>query len=788
MTELYENTNFRFIKVRAKDKRPVELNWQKFANYSFNDVDLQNWLKAGNNVGLVTGFGDLLVVDFDDKDFQDKYEDLLPKTLTQQSGSGGHHLIYKTDNPESLKILDENKRTLADIQGEGKQIIVAPSIHPNGQAYKFVNDEPIAFLPIAQLKALFAKYLKEDTYTGSGYSKDLKKPNLRSVLSEYGVNTATNLTACPWHSSKGGKCFSFDDGKGVWKCFHCDKGGDVISFIEEECNTDFKGACEILDIPLEKPVAIEKIGKPRVCMTPELKANPILLGKMIGEELGKKPNLFYRPYFDELVEITIIRSKEEMEQNRSRIRTNVVDSDRLVNLIQERFSFYIVKESSKKREEIATSISKQQAALLLKNDSLLDGIKILEKVLTRPYMYANKTGLHVEYNGYSEKTNNFYTPDTPEIQEVTVEDAKKEIEKILTGFCFEDESDKAIAISYLITPALRGLYVDKRERTPCFALIANRERAGKDYLAGIRSLIYSGVQIDHPPLADGERANVDEWRKKFTSMLMNGETIFHSANNVGYLNNPVFEALITSKVMQDRLLGSNNQKSFDNWLDISFSANLGLKWRGDMSGRLRKINLFYAEEDPNSRTFPIPDLHGYVSENRGYVLSCIYALIQDWYTKGMPKQEGKVFSSFPVWAKHCGAIMDHHELGDPLIYQEDDEIGGNQEEGVMSAVFELMVRWQCNENKMEVKSSDILKAITDYQNIEDGSYSMHGLDELDEDTLRNISIDNQSGKVKMGILISKFKGRIMKGIHFKMVQSNKIAKRRIYSFDPVGDK
>lgn len=785
MNELYEKGIFRFIKVRQKDKIPIESNWQKYANYKRNDIELTSWLEDGGNIGVATGFGNLLVVDFDDEEFQTKYEPLLPKTLTQRSGSGGHHLFYITDEAQSFKIMDENKRTLADIQGEGKQIIVSPSIHPNGNSYEFINSEPIAFLPIAQLKALFAQYLKVNLERGTVYSEDIKKPSLTSTLSQYGVNTSKNPTSCPWHASKGGACFSFDESKGVFHCFHCDKGGDVLTFVQEELQTDFKGACNELGIALTKPTPVEKIGKPRVCMTAELKANPLMLGELIGKELAKKSNLFYRPYFDQLVEINIIRSKEELENNRSRIRTSIVDADRLVNLVQERFDFYVVKETSKGRDEVATSISKQQSALLIKNDALLNQIKELDKVMTRPYMYVNKTGLHVEYNGYSEKTNNFYTPDTPTIQDISVEEAKEQINKILCGFCFEDESDKAIAIAYLLTPALRGLYADKRERTPCFALIANRERAGKDYLAGIRSLLYSGVQIDHSPIADGERANVDEWRKKFTSMLMNGETIFHSANNIGYLNNPVFEAIITSKVIQDRLLGSNNQKSFDNWLDISFSANLGLRWRGDMSGRLRKINLFYAEEDPNSRTFPIPDLHGYISENRGYILSCIYSLIRNWYEAGMNKQEGKTFSSFPVWAKYCGAIMDFHELGNPLIYQEDDEIGGNDEERKMTAVYELMFQWQRNNDKLDIKSPDIIQAITEFQQMEPNSRGLNGYDDVDDDTIMSISVDNQASKLKLGHMISKFKGRILKGIQFKMVQQHKEAKRRVYSFEMV---
>lgn len=786
---LFKSKDFRFIKVKRKEKVPLETNWQTYKNYAADDTELVAWIKQGNNIGVATGFGDLLVVDFDDKAFQDKFMPLLPDTLTQRSGSGGIHLFYKTDNPKSIQINDKEGNRLADIQGKGKQIIVQPSIHPNGKQYAFINDKDIAFLPYSQLLALFSEYLKPELKPKMNFEArlglDTQKPTLSTILSSYGMDTSKKLTECLWHNSKGGQCFSFDDQKGLWNCFHCGKGGDVIKFVEEQENCSFKEACEKLDISLVSKTEVEIAqvsGKRIIEFDSQLKTDLHLLGQLIGEELTKCVNLFYQPYHNRIIEINLISNYDEKLNKTGKTQIIEVKEDRLNNLINQKITFIEKRRTQEGFYDAPVLLKKVLLSQIIKNDAFLSQLKELDKVMNHPYLFVDSTGLQIEFDGYSEKTKNYYTPDTPRIDKIEPDVAIAELHKILDGFCFEDETDKEIAISYLLTPALRGLYNDKRERTPCYALIANRPRAGKDYLAGIRSIIYSGQAIDNPPIADGDRANTDEWRKKFSTMLLEGQTIFHSANNVGYLNNPVFEALITSKIFKDRLLGSNEQKELDNYLDMSFSANQGLKWRGDMSGRLRRINLFYAEEDPNSRVFPVSDLHGYVMERRGHILSCIYSLIIDWHDAGKPCMDDKIFTSFPVWASICGGVMEYYNLGNPLIMQTEQEDTGNHEESVMADVYLLMLRWQQYNNKTTVKSSEIIRVIEEFQEC-DIKEMDHVFKEIPEDSLMNLSMQSKGDKIAFGKQITKFKGRILKGIRFKFLQAHKEAKHRQYSFE-----
>jgi len=56
------------------------------------------------------------------------------------------------DECKSFKILDEDKNTLVDIQGKGKQVIAPGSIHPNGNRYEVFEDNEIAKISLRSLQ------------------------------------------------------------------------------------------------------------------------------------------------------------------------------------------------------------------------------------------------------------------------------------------------------------------------------------------------------------------------------------------------------------------------------------------------------------------------------------------------------------------------------------------------------------------------------------------------------------------------------------------------------------
>ena len=137
----YTGLGWKIFPCVPREKRPLTTHGVKDAT---NDPDTirawwEKWPDA--NIGLACGqTSGVYVVDIDvnEKKGIDGYASLkglglLPKTIVQDTPSGGAHALFKTDNPPANK---NGLKPGIDIRGDGYYIIVAPSIHPNGGEYE----------------------------------------------------------------------------------------------------------------------------------------------------------------------------------------------------------------------------------------------------------------------------------------------------------------------------------------------------------------------------------------------------------------------------------------------------------------------------------------------------------------------------------------------------------------------------------------------------------------------------------------------------------------------------
>ncbi len=140
----YASIGWKIFPCVPREKRPLTTHGVKDAT---NDPDVirvwwEKWPDA--NIGLACGVGSgIYVIDIDiDKEREiDGYASmkdlgLLPGTVTQNTPSGGAHVLFKTDNPPANK---NGFLSGIDIRGEGYYIVVAPSIHPSGGQYEWLE-------------------------------------------------------------------------------------------------------------------------------------------------------------------------------------------------------------------------------------------------------------------------------------------------------------------------------------------------------------------------------------------------------------------------------------------------------------------------------------------------------------------------------------------------------------------------------------------------------------------------------------------------------------------------
>lgn len=481
----------------------------------------------------------------------------------------------------------------------------------------------------------------------------------------------------------------------------------------------------------------------------------------LGEIFKDKTVLFYRPKTAEIVEIISYFDKMK-NQELDIIRK--IPPIRLISILENNILMFHSPKNDKeiRNDEIFNienikSPTKVLCESVLSNDNFIVSLKSINRFMDFPLPFNIDGKFIIPKKGYDERFECYFTTRTPKINLMDIDKAKQLLEKLLSGFCFHEKIDKVMAYAHLITPCCRGLYSDITTRTPLFLIKANRERAGKDYLAGVNGFIYEGKHVEESTIVNGEKGQQsnEELRKKITACAMFGRRRFHSSNNKGFLNNSEFERILTAKTLSDRILSQNKMTEDDNEMEFSMSANWGLTYTGDLWNRCRPINLFFGEEDPNKRTFPIPDLHGYVLKQRANILSAIISLIKDWFDNGMIKSKTP-FTSYPEWAEIVGGIMEHHNLGDPCVKLEDDAVGGDTSTENMKSFFEFMYKHSI---------SKVIKSYT--------LYDMIDIIEMNEDEnlFNYLDFKEKKDKIHFSLQMTKFTNRILSGIKLECIDS-----------------
>ena len=480
--------------------------------------------------------------------------------------------------------------------------------------------------------------------------------------------------------------------------------------------------------------------------------------KDVAKNIRDKDTVFYRIDQKAIVEVGKIKDQKTGEE----IYTGFIPikPNRFITLLEQHITpgtLVASKEDAYQARFMKESVKRETANTVLCSQILQEALQQIERIFPVPIPIIFEGKITFPCTGYDKRFCSWLPHDAPKIinPEMSLEDAKELIKKMFGEFCFQKKQDYYNAIAGLLSPFLKGLYPSFNTRPPIWFYLGNRERTGKDYLAGITGILYEGAALEEPPISSDENKtqnNSEELRKKFLAALITGRKRLHFSNNKGNINNVTFETMATAEKFSDRVLGKNEILAFENEIDFSLSGNAGVSFTPDFAARCRFINLFLDIEDANSRKFKTPNLHGWVKKNRGEILSALYALVRNWVDAGQPK--GSLpFASYNNWAEICGGILETAGFGNPC--EPDKEtmflIGGDDETNDMKELFE-----EC------------------YKRFPD--------DWLDKKTVMNLVIeelglftylelDDSGGRAKLGRVITKFIGRVFSDI--RLIVANK---------------
>ncbi len=155
-----QREELKFILLKKKEKIPIELNWQKEANYKFNNPKLLKHLKAGGNYGVICGNG-LIIVDADLKIIDNMIKDNFPKTFTVKTKNGKHYYFYCVGF-DNKKVLKDKGTHFGEILSKGSFAVGGNSIHPSGIKYNVENDIDISTVEKKDIDNVFEGYYASD--------------------------------------------------------------------------------------------------------------------------------------------------------------------------------------------------------------------------------------------------------------------------------------------------------------------------------------------------------------------------------------------------------------------------------------------------------------------------------------------------------------------------------------------------------------------------------------------------------------------------------------------------
>jgi len=142
------------VPIPAGTKIPVLDAWQKL---HLTEKELPAHFSNGCNIGLILGkpSGGLVDADLDCPEALELGPQFLPPTpaKTGRPSALESHWWYVADVPKTRQFRDPvTNKMMVELRSTGGQTVVGPSIHPEGEPYSVLTDEP-ARMPGPMLEA-----------------------------------------------------------------------------------------------------------------------------------------------------------------------------------------------------------------------------------------------------------------------------------------------------------------------------------------------------------------------------------------------------------------------------------------------------------------------------------------------------------------------------------------------------------------------------------------------------------------------------------------------------------
>lgn len=261
-----------------------------------------------------------------------------------------------------------------------------------------------------------------------------------------------------------------------------------------------------------------------------------------------------------------------------------------------------------------------------------------DMTLMREAGYDSLTGMFGVFDARQ-----FNIPDQP--ARADAEKSLGVISGLIEEFSFANESDKAAALSAILTAAIRP----SLKAAPMFHVRAPQISSGKSYLCELITAFATprrGMPTAFP-------YDEEECRKLLLAELLRAPAVIEFDNLTSdIVPHKSLCTALTSEFMTGRILGVSKTATVST-RTLFLSSGNNVNPIKDMTRRCLTINLDPRCETPAARVFNKPDLLRDVQNNRGVYVSAALTIIRAWIVAGKPMTECKPIASYGEWAELC---------------------------------------------------------------------------------------------------------------------------------------
>lgn len=211
------------IPIKYRSKVPA-IAWGEYQKRLPTEEDVKKWFSVERNLAIVTGWRNLVVVDFDDFQTYNEWQLESPFPVTYSVLTPrGVHLYFFLEKP--TKSFHLNK---IDVKAIGGYVLTSPSVHPSGVTYTPL-DTSVSILSVGSITDILdipkeVKTVIRPRSNGNGWGNDLVSRVKRNypILGFFpdAVKSGDRWykTLCPFHDDHR-ESFWIDAGRGICGCF-----------------------------------------------------------------------------------------------------------------------------------------------------------------------------------------------------------------------------------------------------------------------------------------------------------------------------------------------------------------------------------------------------------------------------------------------------------------------------------------------------------------------------------------------------------------------------------------